>query len=102
MGVITRTSNLKPASEGMLEATPFKEKSCRFHLNYSRPMSNHEFLRRAFELADSGKYPSVQSIRKALERENFSLRELSQLGGKSLWQQLRARIAAARIRQDAG
>jgi len=65
-------------------------------------MSNDEFLRRAFELADSGKYPSVRSIRAALRRENFSLRELSQLGGRTLWQQLSARIGTARKTQDAG
>lgn len=65
-------------------------------------MSNHELLRRAFELADSGKYPSVRSIRAVLKRENFSLWELSQLGGRHLWQQLHARIATAYKGRDAG
>lgn len=59
-------------------------------------MTNTEFVRRAFELADSGKYLRVSEIRAVMAREGFSLRQLSQLGGKQLAQNLRARIAAAR------
>jgi len=59
-------------------------------------MSNIDFVRRAFELADSGKYSRVSEIRAVLAREGFSLRQLSQLSGKQLAQNLRARIAAAR------
>ena len=59
-------------------------------------MTNTEFVRRAFELADSGKYSRVSEIRAVMAREGFSLRQLSQLGGKQLAQNLRARIAAAR------
>ena len=59
-------------------------------------MSNTEFVRRAYELADSGKYSRVSEIRAVMAREGFSLRQLSQLSGKQLALQLRTRIAAAR------
>ena len=59
-------------------------------------MSNIDFVRRAFELADSGKYSRVSEIRAVMTSEGFSLRQLSQLSGKQLAQDLRARIAAAR------
>ena len=58
-------------------------------------MSNVDFLRRAFELADSGKHASVSSIRAALVGERYSLHQLSQLAGRQLAKQLRDRIAAA-------
>jgi hypothetical protein len=70
--------------------------------DYFLPMSNQDFLRRAFELADTGEYSSVGDIRKVLVQERFTLRELSQLGGKQLAQQLRDRIKAARRTKDAG
>ena len=59
-------------------------------------MSNTEFIRRAYALADSGKYSRVSEIRAALAREGFSLHQLSQLSGKQLALNLKARIAAAR------
>jgi hypothetical protein len=59
-------------------------------------MSNINFLARAFELADSGKFSRITRIRVALAREGFTLRQLSQLGGKELSKELRARIAATR------
>ena len=59
-------------------------------------MSNTEFVRRAYELADSGNYSRVSEIRAVMAREGFSLRQLSQLSGKQLALQLRTRIAAAR------
>jgi len=59
-------------------------------------MSNTDFIRRAYALADSGKYSRVSEIRAVMAREGFSLRQLSQLSGKQLAQNLRARIAAAR------
>ena len=59
-------------------------------------MTNTEFIRRAYALADSGKYSRVSEIRAVMAREGFSLRQLSQLSGKQLAQNLRARIAAAR------
>lgn len=58
-------------------------------------MSNVDFLRRAFELADSGNYSSVSSIRAALVREHFTLHQLSQLAGRQLSKQLRDRMTAA-------
>ena len=65
-------------------------------------MSNQNFLQRAFELADTGKYARVSDVRSALVREGFSLRQLSQLGGKDLSRQLKARIAAARQAKQTG
>jgi hypothetical protein len=59
-------------------------------------MSNIEFIKRAQELADSGRYSRVSEIRAAMAREGFSLWQLSQLSGKQLAQNLKARIAAAR------
>jgi len=59
-------------------------------------MSNINFVQRAYELADSGNYSGVSEIRAVMTREGFSLRQLSQLSGKQLTQQLKARIAAAR------
>jgi len=64
-------------------------------------MSNH-FLLRAFDLADSGKYSTVSEIRAVMAREGFSLAELSQLSGRQLTRQLRARMAAARPKAQAG
>jgi hypothetical protein len=58
-------------------------------------MSNTEFIRRAYELADSGRYSRVSEIRAVMAREGFSLRQLSQLGGRQLALHLKARIAAA-------
>jgi len=59
-------------------------------------MSNIEFIKRAQELADSGRYSRFSEIRAAMAREGFSLWQLSQLSGKQLAQNLKARIAAAR------
>jgi len=59
-------------------------------------MSNQVFLQRAFELADSGDYKRVSEIREVMTREGFTLRELSQLSGRHLARQLRAKMAAAR------
>jgi hypothetical protein len=61
-------------------------------------MSNIEFIKRAQELADSGRYSRVSEIRAAMAREGFSLWQLSQLSGKQLAQNLKARIAAAHQR----
>jgi hypothetical protein len=58
-------------------------------------MSNIEFIRRAYELADSGKYSRVSEIRVVMAREGFSQRQLSQLSGRQLALHLKARIAAA-------
>jgi hypothetical protein len=63
---------------------------------YEQGMVNHDFLRRAFELAESGDCSSLREIRAALIREGFSLWQLSQLSGKQLARQLRAKIAAAK------
>ena len=59
-------------------------------------MSNSEFIKRAFELADSGNYSQVSQIRAVMTREGFSLKELTQLSGKHLAGQLRIIIATAR------
>jgi len=59
-------------------------------------MSNVEFIKRAQELADSGRYSRVSEIRAVMAREGFSLAQLSQLSGKQLSLHLKARIAAAR------
>jgi hypothetical protein len=58
-------------------------------------MSNTEFIKRAQELADSGKYSRVSEIRATMAREGFSLWQLSQLSGKQLALHLKARMAAA-------
>jgi hypothetical protein len=65
-------------------------------------MSTSIFIERAFELADSGKYSRVSEIRAVMTREGFSLRELSQLSGRHLARQLRAKIAAAGSKTRAG
>jgi hypothetical protein len=65
-------------------------------------MSTSKFIERAFELADSGKYSRVSEIRAVMTREGFSLRELSQLSGRHLARQLRAKIAAAGSKTRAG
>jgi hypothetical protein len=58
-------------------------------------MSNLNLVQRAFELADSGNYTRVGEIRMALSREGYTLLEMSQLSGKHLVRQLRARMLAA-------
>jgi len=58
-------------------------------------MSNNDFIKRAQELADSGRYSRVTEIRAVMAHEGFSLWQLSQLSGKQLSQQLKARMAAA-------
>jgi hypothetical protein len=58
-------------------------------------MPNHEFLKRAFALADSGDVRTIDDVRLALLREGYSNIELSQLSGKALSQQLHARMTAA-------
>ena len=65
-------------------------------------MSTNEFLSRAFELADSGKYARVSEIRAVMTHEGFSLRELSQLSGRHLSRQLKARISAANPKTQTG
>jgi len=65
---------------------------------YQRAMVNHNFLQRAFELAESGDCSTIREIRAALIRDGFSLWQLSQLGGKELARQLRAKIVAAKNR----
>jgi len=65
-------------------------------------MSNVDFIRRAFELADTGQYTRVSQIRSALLREDFTLSQLTQLAGKKLHGQLKARILAARSIGKAG
>lgn len=66
------------------------------------PMSNHDFIRRAFELADTGIYARVSEIRTVMTREGFTLRQLSQLSGKELARKLKARILAARATAQSG
>ena len=68
---------------------------CRCGTYYEQRMLNQQFLRRAIELAESGKYFRVSQIRAAMGREGFSLRQLSQLGGKALSDLLKAKIASA-------
>ena len=65
-------------------------------------MSNSEFIKRAFELADSGDYSQVSQVRAILTREGFSLREIHQLSGKQLARQLKVRMTAARLQKAAG
>lgn len=65
-------------------------------------MLNQDFIERAFALADTGKYRGINGIRAVLAREGFTLRQLSQLRGKVLAKQIRARIAVARSMEKAG
>lgn len=65
-------------------------------------MLNSDFIRRAFELADTGQYARVSQIRAAMGREGYTLRQLSQLAGKQLRAQLKERIRAARLLGQAG
>ena len=69
---------------------------------YRFPMSNQAFLKRAFELAESGEFAKVSDIRKAMTQEGFPLYLVSQLSGRQLAQQLRTKILAARRTKQPG
>ncbi len=58
-------------------------------------MGNHDFLERAFALADGGKVRTVDDIRGALLGEGYTQTVVRQLSGPVLSRQLRARIEAA-------
>jgi len=58
-------------------------------------MSNDKFIKRAFDLADSGNYSRVSEIRAMMTREGFTLREVNQLSGKQLAGQLRTIMTMA-------
>jgi hypothetical protein len=58
-------------------------------------MANHDFLERAFALAESGNVRKYDDIRGTLRREGYSKRELAQLSGRALSRQLRARMVEA-------
>ncbi len=58
-------------------------------------MGNHDFLERAFALADGGVVRTVKDIRGALLVEGYTLEMVQQLGGPVLSRQFRARIKAA-------
>jgi len=58
-------------------------------------MSNHDFLERAFALADSGNARTVADLRNALIVEGYSRLDIAQLAGHALSRQLQARIKAA-------
>ena len=53
---------------------------------------NKTALERAFELARSGRYPSVELIRRAISAEGYFQ---NQIEGRELSRQLRALIAAS-------
>jgi flagellar biosynthesis/type III secretory pathway protein FliH len=53
---------------------------------------NKTALERAFELARSGRYPTVQLIRRAISAEGYSQ---NQIEGRELTRQLKALISAA-------
>ena len=56
-------------------------------------MDRKTLLERAFELAASGKFVTVEEIKKALRAEGYIT---SQLLGRELYKQLRARMEKAR------
>jgi arginine repressor len=56
-------------------------------------------LERAFQMARSGQYPSVEDIRKQLRAEGFSS---AQVTGRALSRQLKELILQAREAQEAG
>jgi hypothetical protein len=58
-------------------------------------MGNHDFLERAFALADGGMVRTIDDIRGALLREGYTYKEVAQLSGSVLRRQLRARIRIA-------
>ena len=58
-------------------------------------MGNHDFLERAFALADGGMVRTVDDIRGALLVEGYTQEMVRQLSGAVLSRQLRARIRAA-------
>lgn len=53
-------------------------------------------VERAFELAKSGRFASMDELQKALKAENYSAKELE---GSSLHKQLRDLMSAARARK---
>ena len=55
-------------------------------------------LERAFQLAKSGAFPSVQAIKRQLSAEGFSTDHIT---GKALFKQLNILIKAAREQSDA-
>ena len=79
-----------------INSAPKKKSNDDNKLDSVSPMSNIDFLARAYALADTGKFATVTEIRKALTNEGFSLWQISQLAGKELQSRLRERIAAAR------
>jgi hypothetical protein len=65
------------------------------HLFGYDEMANHDFLERAFALAESGGVSKIDEIRGTLLLEGYSHREVAQLSGPALSRQLRARMVAA-------
>lgn len=64
---------------------------------YARRMDEHKTaLERAFELARSGEYPTVELIKRKIAGEGYSQ---DQLQGATLRRQLRGLIEAARVTQ---
>ncbi len=61
-------------------------------LLWSRMDQNKTALERAFELARSGRYPTVDTIRRAISAEGYFQ---NQIEGRELSRQLREIIAAA-------
>jgi hypothetical protein len=59
---------------------------------------NTRALERAFSLAESGEYPTVEHIRDRLRREGY---DVQQLTGKSLIKQLREIIRGAQLEPKA-
>lgn len=58
-------------------------------------MANHDFLKRAFALAESGNVRTIDNLRGTLLGEGYSNREAAQLSGRALSRQLRARMVEA-------
>ncbi len=58
---------------------------------------NKTALERAFELARSGRYPTVELIRRAISAEGYFQ---SQIEGRELSRQLRVLIAASVVPDD--
>jgi len=61
--------------------------------------SNHELLKRAFEIADSGEVNGVVELRRRLASEGFGQWQLDQLGGRAILKQLRGKMRAARVKK---
>lgn len=62
-------------------------------------MGNQELLERAFTLAESGEFASIQELRHALMANGVALSDLAQFHGRALANQLTARIALSQRRR---